>query len=172
VAGLLKSFVDSTNPLYESESRSDLVGSASSSSHSQSQSSSFPTIVEETEAVLTPRALSPPRAKISKLFANYATHNTNPNHAEDVESQIAKYLSMTYDASDSENSLAFWERNRKVLPKLFYPALRALSIPASSSPVERVFSRGGLVLRPHRASMSNKMLTSLVFLKCNTDKIN
>lgn len=162
MAGLVKSFVDSTNTLYESESRSDLVGSASSSSHSQS--SSFPTIVEE-----TPRA---PPAKKSKLFANYATPNINPNPAEDVESQIAKYLSMTYDESDSENSLSFWERNRKVLHKLFYPALRALSIPASSSPVERVFSRGGLVLRPHRASMSNKMLTSLVFLKCNTDKIN
>jgi hypothetical protein len=161
VAGLLKSFVDSTNTLYESESRSDLVGSASSSSHSQ-----------ETEAVLTPRSRSPPPAKKSKLFANYATRNTNPNPAEDVESQIAKYLSMTYDESDSENSFSFWERNRKVLHKLFYPALRALSIPASSSPVERVFSRGGLVFRPHRASMSNKMLTSLVFLKCNSDKIN
>jgi hypothetical protein len=35
------------------------------------------------------------------------------------------------------------------------------------APVERVFSRSGLLLRPHRARMSDQMLEHLVFLKCN-----
>uniref|UniRef100_A0A3B5PVV0 Uncharacterized LOC111606838 n=1 Tax=Xiphophorus maculatus TaxID=8083 RepID=A0A3B5PVV0_XIPMA len=45
--------------------------------------------------------------------------------------------------------------------------LTVLSVPASSAPVERVFSRGGIVMRPHRARLGAKMLQSLIFLKCN-----
>jgi len=33
--------------------------------------------------------------------------------------------------------------------------------------VERVFSYGGIVLRPNRARMSDKLLSELVFLKCD-----
>jgi len=45
-----------------------------------------------------------------------------------------------------------------------------LCVPASSAPVERVFSKSGLIMRPHRARMSDSMLETLVFLACNTDK--
>lgn len=56
--------------------------------------------------------------------------------------------------------------------RLRYPALYALaqnvlSVPASSAPVERVFSHGGLIMRPHRAKLSPQMLECLMFLKCN-----
>jgi len=44
---------------------------------------------------------------------------------------------------------------------------RVVCTPASSAPVERVFSQSGLLLRPHRARTSDKLLESLVFLKCN-----
>jgi len=44
---------------------------------------------------------------------------------------------------------------------------RVLSAPASSAPVERVFSPSGLIMRPNRERMSDKMLEELVFLKCN-----
>jgi hypothetical protein len=46
-------------------------------------------------------------------------------------------------------------------------AMRILSVPATSAPVERVFSHGGILMRPHRASMSDKTLADFVFLKCN-----
>uniref|UniRef100_A0A3Q3AYL0 HAT C-terminal dimerisation domain-containing protein n=1 Tax=Kryptolebias marmoratus TaxID=37003 RepID=A0A3Q3AYL0_KRYMA len=42
-----------------------------------------------------------------------------------------------------------------------------LSVTASSAPVERVFSRGGIVMRPHHQRLGAKMLQSLIFLKCN-----
>jgi len=42
-----------------------------------------------------------------------------------------------------------------------------LCVPASSAPVERVFSQSGLVMRPNRAQMTNTLLEELVFLKCN-----
>ena len=39
--------------------------------------------------------------------------------------------------------------------------------PANSAPVERMFSHSGLFMRPHRARLGDKMLSDLVFLKCN-----
>ena len=39
--------------------------------------------------------------------------------------------------------------------------------PATSGPVERVFSHSGLFVRPHRARIRDKILSDLVFLKCN-----
>lgn len=51
-------------------------------------------------------------------------------------------------------------------------AVRALSVPASSSPIERVFSQGGIIMRPHRAKMSDSRLSALIFLKCNSKNLN
>ena len=62
----------------------------------------------------------------------------------------------------------------KFLNKLFPLAMRTLSVPATSAPVERVFSHGGIIMCPHRAQLSNKLLSNLIFLKCNqlVQKIN
>ena len=61
----------------------------------------------------------------------------------------------------------FWARNRFDLRKLSELVLAYLCVPASSSPVERVFSAAGFINRPHRSSMSYKTLQALVFLKVN-----
>ena len=42
-------------------------------------------------------------------------------------------------------------------------------VPVTSAPVERIFPQNGIILRPHRAKMSNELLGTLVFLKCNAD---
>ena len=42
-----------------------------------------------------------------------------------------------------------------------------LGVPATSVPVERVFSHGGLIMRPHWACMTDGTLTQLIFLCCN-----
>jgi hypothetical protein len=36
-----------------------------------------------------------------------------------------------------------------------------------SAAIERVFSQGGLIAVPHRVGMTDKTLSSLIFLKCN-----
>ncbi|KAJ4931011.1 hypothetical protein JOQ06_025312 [Pogonophryne albipinna] len=48
--------------------------------------------------------------------------------------------------ADGQNVLLFWAMNMKVLPSLFKVAIRVLVVPASSAPVERVFSHGGIIL--------------------------
>jgi len=54
-----------------------------------------------------------------------------------------------------------------------YPLLKSIfeslfCIPASFAPVERVFSKSGLLMRPHRARMSDDTMEMLMFLACNS----
>ena len=51
-----------------------------------------------------------------------------------------------------------------VLRPLFSQLLCVLE---SSAPVEHVFSQSGLIVWPNQAKVSNSLLESLVFLKCN-----
>ena len=62
--------------------------------------------------------------------------------------------------SDSDSDDARFSRLHAVI-ELY------LSVPATSAPVERVFSHGGLFTRPHRARLGESMLSHLVFLKGN-----
>ena len=50
--------------------------------------------------------------------------------------------------------------------------MKVQSVPATSAPVERVFSHGGIIMRPHRARLNDPMLSNIVFLKCNADNMD
>ncbi|CAF3940844.1 unnamed protein product [Rotaria sordida] len=50
--------------------------------------------------------------------------------------------------------------------------LKVLCVPATSAPVERVFSQSGLLIRPHRSRLSKDMLSKLTFVKCNLALLN
>lgn len=78
-----------------------------------------------------------------------------------------KYFEDIQSSPIENDPLMFWFYNKDKYPHLHELALKVLSVPASSAPVERVFSAVGLLMRPHRASLGSKMLTSLIFLKCN-----
>ena len=64
------------------------------------------------------------------------------------------------------------ERNLLLTKKHLYPclyklALKYLSIPATSAPIERIFSQCGFIMRLHRASLTAKNVCLLTFLKCS-----
>ena len=44
---------------------------------------------------------------------------------------------------------------------------RTLCVPATSAPVERVFSHSGIVVRPHQSSLAPQRLHKILFLKCS-----
>ncbi|XP_061880880.1 zinc finger BED domain-containing protein 4-like [Entelurus aequoreus] len=96
------------------------------------------------------------------LFAAY-----HKRQKKDVGTTPALQLSHYLDIAEGQNALLFWALNMKTLPSLFRVAMRVLAVPASSAPVERVFSHGGIILRPHRAQMTDRLLANLVFCKCN-----
>lgn len=57
-------------------------------------------------------------------------------------------------------------------PYLSLLARRLLCVPATTAPVERVFSTSGFMMRPHRGRLTKEMLAKLTFLKCNFDLLN
>lgn len=96
------------------------------------------------------------------LFAAY-----HKRQKRDVGTLPAVQLSHYIDMAEGQNALLFWALNSKTLPSFFQVAIRVLAVPASSAPVERVFSHGGIILRPHRAQMTDRLLANLIFCKCN-----
>jgi len=111
------------------------VGAASASSAGTSET------CEEESAV--------PQLKHPRLLASYSTKPTTPTPGSSMQ-QLQKYLAMETTSID-DDCMRFWMQNSSTLDKLVSPALRALGVPASSAAVERVFSQGGIILRPHRA---------------------
>ena len=115
------------------------------------------------------------KRKLPRLFSRYDSHTQKKkvgaeNIALTTKNQFAKYLEEVdkYDPTEGRcHVFHFWANNKKKFPNLFSLAMRVLSIPASSAPVEGVFSRGGLIMRPHRARLGAETLLKLIFLKCN-----
>ena len=81
---------------------------------------------------------------------------------------VKNYLGFIHQLSDGLSANAWravqQESQFTILHKLFE---KVFCTPATSAPVERVFSHSGLFMRPHRAMMGDRMLADLVFLKCN-----
>ncbi|XP_056135225.1 zinc finger BED domain-containing protein 4-like [Lampris incognitus] len=109
-----------------------------------------------------------PPLKCPRLLARYQWHRKSHSCDRDssIASQVQKYFETIKDFHD-EDTLSFWARNEEKFPNLHSLALKVLSVPASSAPIERVFSRGGLITRPHHSRLGTKMLSYLMFLKCN-----
>lgn len=108
-------------------------------------------------------------AKAPRLTAKYKSirKRVRSGGKESPRSQLNNYLA---NELHGENALTFWRPGGNgclKYPQLFALAQNVLSVPASSAPVERIFSHGGLIMRPHRARMSSGMLETLMFLKCN-----
>lgn len=96
------------------------------------------------------------------LFSQYKQRRQQDT-TRNPETQLNNYLGLC----SGQSCLSFWDANRNTLPALFPVAMRALAVPASSAPVERVFSHGGIIMRPHRARLGDKTLSNLIFCKCN-----
>ncbi|XP_038063040.1 uncharacterized protein LOC119733733 [Patiria miniata] len=109
-------------------------------------------------------------AKVPRLLAKYKTirSRTKSGEKDSVRIQLEKYI--RDEERHGLDAVTFWQDSGEGKNK--YPSLHALAknilcVPASSAPVERIFSRGGLIMRPHRARLTPQMLETLMFLKCN-----
>ena len=111
-----------------------------------------------------------------KLFGHYGSSESDAAQACSTitaAAEFRKYVELCDSCGgDQLSCLEFWAQHANSLPRLHEIALKALSVPAASAPVERVFSSRGMFMRPHRARLSNRMLSDLVFLKCKNYKLS
>ena len=115
----------------------------------------------------------PSKAKVPRLQAKYQSLRKRSKSGDkdlSPRGQLTKYLQQERDVAKPIDAASFWMDGgvgKDKYPALHSLALKALSVPASSAPVERIFSRGGIILRPHRARLGCQMVETLMFLKCN-----
>ena len=105
-------------------------------------------------------ASSPPRKRHHMLDFMQPT----PAQENSSNREICEYIN---EGIVFEDALDWWRRNQARFPNLAKLALRYLHIPASSAPVERLFSVAGKVFRPERTRMTDKHLETILFLYCN-----
>lgn len=83
--------------------------------------------------------------------------------------ELSHYLS-TQVIPLSFDPLKQWEDMKVVFPKLFKLAREFLSIPATSVPLERLFSKAGSTITKTRNRLSLKRLDKLLFLSDCTEE--
>jgi len=107
-----------------------------------------------------------PSFKRKRLFSGYEGQKTPMNKkrsyvSESIESEISMFEKEIRD----DTNLVFLKKDS--YPCLHRLATRVHCVPATSAPVERVFSSSGILMRPHRSRLSKNMLSMLTLLKCN-----
>ncbi|CAF5139532.1 unnamed protein product, partial [Rotaria magnacalcarata] len=87
----------------------------------------------------------------------------------DAMNEIKEEIMLFLKDPRYETSLIFDKKNH--FPYLHRLALRVLCVPATSAPAERIFSKSGLLMTPHRSRLSTDTLSKLTFVKCNVTLI-
>ena len=89
---------------------------------------------------------------------------TESEHHDEPSNQLSRYIilinSDSFDSTAESSALSKLYADFALLQPLFQ---RLFCVPASSAPVDRVFSQSGLIMSSHRAHMLNAVLECLVF---------
>jgi len=81
---------------------------------------------------------------------------------------IRQYLEMPY-LNRKQSPLDFWKKNKNTFPELYMLQMKYLSVPATSVPSERVFSKAGQITNDRRNRLHPKNLDFIIFLNRNTN---
>ncbi|KAK0136447.1 hypothetical protein N1851_027438 [Merluccius polli] len=109
--------------------------------------------LEESDVTETPPEKQP------RLFSHYK-NTLSSAEKPSVQAQLTAYLHLIGEEnSTSIPCLKFWQQNKSKFPALFHIE--------HSAPIERVFSQGVILMRPHRARLGSAMVSDLIYLKCN-----
>lgn len=104
----------------------------------------------------------------TKRKKNSLTSHITPKK-DIIDFEIKMYLTDAESSIETDCPLKYWTSKRESLPELFRVAVAVLTIPATSAPAERVFSRASIVLDKQRHNLSDKMLETEVFYNMNRD---
>lgn len=117
-----------------------------------------------TTAVVGLNASSEPATKKPRLldFWSVSDYSRLPK-AIDVEAELQTYF---HQPRLDIKPITYWSECKKT--QLSTLALQLMSVPCSSAPVERLFSKAGVILSSRRSRLSSEKLEKLVFIKfCN-----
>lgn len=142
--------------------------------------SSTSTSIEVEEEIEVQKA--PPRKRTSyDIFSIFGDDLGQENEASEdadisttITVELNKYISEPVTTTGNEKSgefdvLKWWKSNEPKFPMLGKLCRFFHSIPATSSPSERLFSVAGGTVTEKRTRISSDLLDSVLFLKSNSD---
>jgi len=119
-----------------------------------------------------PEVCSPPekRGKSSDFFSFLPSTPSRRRHKSNTAcgTQVEKYLNEPCLTMD-KNCLQFWKESETEYPHIAKLAQKYLSIPATSAPVERLFSIAGKTFRPDRCRLTDDSFETLMTIRCNSN---
>ena len=122
------------------------------------------TIDQKVEEVVSPPHKMP--KSTGSLFSFLPQAASRKRHASGSINELDMYLTEA-DEDPKCDIMKYWDLNSNKFPTLSKLAKTYLALPASSAPVERLFSIAGKIFRAERCLLSDKNFEALMFLKCN-----
>lgn len=103
-------------------------------------------------------------SKVSKIKTNLSADIS-------ASLMIRQYLELPY-LSRTKCPLEFWSQHKNTFPELYKLQLKYLSVPATSVPSERVFSKTGQLTNDRRNRLHPNNLEYIIFLNSNSILMN
>uniref|UniRef100_A0A8C7CZS2 HAT C-terminal dimerisation domain-containing protein n=1 Tax=Oncorhynchus kisutch TaxID=8019 RepID=A0A8C7CZS2_ONCKI len=110
---------------------------------------------------MTPSLTSPHTSSWAMETASISMTQSVQSSTADAAVEVQHYLSDPY-LNRVENPMHYWEKHSKVYPHLFQLARKYLSVPASSVPCERIFTKAGDVFNKKRSCLSMKAVEQII----------
>ncbi len=102
---------------------------------------------------------------VDDVLKEFITNENSSTDDDDQYDEVVEYMRSKVNYQKGENILSWWKKHSCIYPQLSRLALPLLSIPASLTTSERVFSETGRILEARRQQLSPESLDSLVFLR-------
>ena len=106
------------------------------------------------------------RAKISERQKSYSG-GLSDRTPLDIEQGV--YVSEMRKLANHNDAFAFWSEQKERLPLMYNVAVDVLSVPATTAPVERMFSRASYILSKKRHNLSDEKLEIELLCKFNAE---
>ncbi len=91
---------------------------------------------------------------------------SQPVAPSSVQLEVQEYLQQLV-LDRQKDPLIFWASQDTMYPHLAPLTAKYLAVPATSAPVERLFSIGGKIFCPDRCRLSDTVLEQLMMLRAN-----
>lgn len=128
---------------------------------------------QPTHAGTEVETMGPPPVKTPRsLFASYQKTSHGQSRITPVSTVLHQYITFIQSITDGRENSKPWDllQSNKQFKCLLPLLEKVFCTPCTSAVVERVFSYGGLFMRPHRARLGDKVLCDLMMARCNQDK--
>ena len=106
-----------------------------------------------------------PPSKKPRCMELAKPHNESIANPALPENELNKYLGEV--TTEEPDIFVWWQTNCTTFPKLHKLARKYLSVPATSCPSERLFSKAGEIISKKRSRLKLKNANNLIFLNQN-----